>query len=148
MFVLSFVPVFSAFLIICIESLVFVCFFFLHFWLSTFKILIFVVCFVTLPPGFRKTGPQSDIQVSCGLAEQQSSRNYLQRVSIPLSLNIRPNYNYLHKIIYIRIKTKAKQKLGWAQRLSLIKSVGNGMYKKRHGSIGDWEALMNVYSGR
>ena len=56
----SFVPVFSAFLIICIETLV------------------FVDCFVTLPPGFGKTGPQSYIQVSCGCEERQSSRNYLQ----------------------------------------------------------------------
>ena len=66
----------------------------------------FVDCFVTLPPGFGKTGPQSDIQVCCGCAERQSSINYLERVIIQFSLNIRPNYNYLHEIIYIRKKQK------------------------------------------
>ena len=47
-FFFSFVPVFSAFLIICIETLVFVRFFFLHFWLFTLRLLVFVDCFVTL----------------------------------------------------------------------------------------------------
>ena len=32
-----------------------------------------------------------------------------KRVSIQLSLNYRPNYNYLHKVTYIRMKTKTKQ---------------------------------------
>ena len=32
-----------------------------------------------------------------------------KKVSIQLSLNIRPNYNYVHKITYIRIITKNKK---------------------------------------
>ena len=47
----------------CIESFVF--------------LLIF---FVTLPPSFVKTGPQSDIQVS-EISEEQQRKNYLQKVN-------------------------------------------------------------------
>ena len=39
---------------------------FLHSWLFTLKLFVFVDCFVILPLPFAKTGPQSDMQVSCG----------------------------------------------------------------------------------
>ena len=56
--------------------------------------------FVTLPPSFAKTGPQSDIRVSgiSGISEEQQRKLFTKRYSIQFSLNIRPNYNYLHKI--------------------------------------------------
>ena len=103
-----------AFFIICTKSFGFCLYLFLHFWLFTFKVWVFVDCFVTWPPSFAKTGTQSDIQVSCGCEERQSSKNYLS-LSIQSWLNICPNYSYLHKVMCIRIKQKQQQKK-WGER--------------------------------
>ena len=84
-----------AFLIIRIEtSYIFLLF--------VLRLLVFRRYFITLPPSFGKTGPQSEIQDSGG-SEEQHRKIICKRYSIQFLLNIRPNYNYLHKMIYIYI---------------------------------------------
>ena len=62
-----------AFLIICIETFCIFDYLYWDFWF-------FVDCFVTLPPSFAKTGPQSDIQDSGGSEEQQRKIIYKRLV--------------------------------------------------------------------
>ena len=81
-----------AFLIICIETFCIFDYLYWDFWF-------FVDCFVTLPPSFAKTDPQPGIQVSGISEEQQRKKGIYKSWSTQVSLNIRPNCNYLHKMI-------------------------------------------------
>ena len=80
-----------AFSIICIET--FCIFDYLY------RDLLFRRFFYNITVGVCETGPQSDIQDD-GLSEEQQRKIIYKRYSIQVWLNIHPNYNYLHKLIY------------------------------------------------
>ena len=91
MFVCSFVPV-----PFCIFNY-FHCDF-LHFD-YLYRDLLFRRFFYNITVGVCETGPQSDIQDD-GLSEEQQRKIIYKRYSIQVWLNIHPNHNYLHKLIY------------------------------------------------
>ena len=94
--------------------------------------MVFRRFFGTLPPSFAKTGPQSDIQVSGISVEQQRKKIIYKKYSIQFSLNICPNYNYLHKMIYIYIyPCKNKKKEIRVSAKTAIKQVANNGRSKK-----------------
>ena len=52
-----------------------------------------------------------------------------KRYSIQFSLNIRPNYNYLHKMIYI-YPCKNKKEMGVSAKTAIKQVANSGRYKK------------------
>ena len=133
-----------SFLVICIETFCMFDYLYRDFWffLDFFYNITSIACEHWSPVWYS----------GLGLSEKQQRKIIYQRYSIQVWLNIRPNYNYLHEMLYIYIYIYIyiyvrKNKWEVSAKTAIKQGLTVEGVRKRRCSIGNWETLMGLYWG-